>query len=57
VIIPKAITALVTQLEIGLAREDAANIFHPCWEAYHLAEGYSSVPFLSYGSKAWNGFI
>ncbi len=47
----------MTQLEIGLAREDAADTLHPCWEAYHLAEGYSSLPFLSYGSRAWKGFI
>ncbi len=47
----------MTQLEIGLTREDAADTLHPCWEAYHLAEGYSSLPFLSYGSRAWKGFI
>ncbi|CAK9866134.1 unnamed protein product [Sphagnum jensenii] len=29
----------MTQLEIGLTREDAADTLHPCWEAYHLAEG------------------
>ncbi len=47
----------MTQLQIGLARDDAADSLHPCWEAYHLAEGYSSLPFLSYGSRAWKGFI
>jgi hypothetical protein len=36
----------MTQLEIDLTMEDAADTLHPCWEAYHLAEGYSS-PFLS----------
>jgi DNA repair protein RAD5 len=29
----------MTQLEIGLTREDAAHTLHPCWEAYHFAEG------------------
>ncbi len=47
----------MTQLEIGLARDNAADSLHPCWEAYHLAEGYSSLPFLSYGSRPWKGFI
>jgi hypothetical protein len=39
----------MTQLEIGLTRDDAVDSLHPCWEAYHLAEGYLSLPFLSYG--------
>ncbi|CAK9203198.1 unnamed protein product [Sphagnum troendelagicum] len=28
----------MTQLEIGLARDNADSL-HPCWEAYHVAEG------------------
>jgi hypothetical protein len=37
----------MTQLEIGLARDDAADSLHPCWETYHFAKGCSSLPFLS----------
>jgi hypothetical protein len=60
-IIPKASTALDdTTGNWSRKGQCCCDSLHPCWEAYHLAEGYSSLPFLSYGielGKALSSYV